>query len=474
VSGVLATVRLMFTALCLQRWLLRAGALLALIGAAGMIAGALGGPRWWTPIAILGSCLLLAPSPPFVGAVLLQSLGTSRAIRLIPHGRLQLLLGSFCAQILVALIGAAAVATIVIHSGNPHIHDRASAAAAASAGMFVTTFAIATFTLVTLYYASALRRGFIVLIVYIIAMRLLPVAFPNWAFPNWQLRGFLTSASALALTFIGTLSLWALFARGYLSAGGIGAPALCRGDGLLMRWLEGASERALIAPSERYATRVLLTGRRLGRRVTRFVVALGGAALFCYCLSLWRGIPVLNSEVERFFAVMIAYAGGMMATAAIQPMVGRSRYLWLRTRLDRGQLFRRAEAESWRMLLSVGVFALAISACVCLLARVRWAILTETLLLSFMCCIAMIYVMLLSTRKWPILHGLLVAALAGLWFFGLFYGLLQRDFAVSGLRLLTLLAPVLVLIPLLRIWARSRWTRLDWVINRPLSARNGV
>jgi hypothetical protein len=262
------------------------------------------------------------------------------------------------------------------------------------------------------------------------------------AFPHWPVREFLTSASALVFTFIGTLSLWAPFAVGYLGAGRIGPPVLRRGDRLLTQWLDGASGRSLIAPSERDATRVLLTGRRLGRRLTRALAALGSAALCCYCLSMWRGNPVLNSAEERFFAVLIAYARGITATAAIRPMVGRARYLWLRTRLDRSQLFHRAEAEGWRMLPSVGVFALTISACMCLLAQVPWAIITETLLLSFMSAVALIYVNLLGTRKWPILHVLL-------------------------------LAPVLLLIPLLRTWARSRWTRIDWIINRPVRLPGG-
>jgi hypothetical protein len=463
-SGVLATVRLMFTALSLQRLLLRAGALLALLGAAGMIAGALGSPRWWTPVSILGSCLLVAPSPMFVGAVLLRSLGASRTVRLVPHGRSQLLLGGFCAQILVALVAAVAGATIVGYSGNPQLHDRVSGAAAAAAGMFVCTFALATLSVVTLYYSSARHRGFLLIIVYGTLTEALSIAFPRWS-----VHELLTSASALLAAFIGALSLWALFAVAYLSAGRITPPVLNQGDSSLMRWFAARDGHALIAHSERNAARVLLTGKCFfGFRVTRVLIGIGGGALFFHWLSA-RGLPAPNTGEERFLAVFTAYVGGMVAALSIHPMIGRARYLWLKTRLDRGQLFRAVEAESWRTLLSVDAFFLAFYAYLCLLARVPWSIVTQVLLLSFVSGAALIYVLLLSTREWPVVDALLVTALSALWFFGL----LQSGFGGGGSRLLLLVAAELLLVPLLRIWARSRWARIDWIISRPARLPGG-
>jgi hypothetical protein len=458
-SGVLATVRLMFTAFSLQRLLLRAGALLALLGAAGMIAGALGSPHWWTPVSILGSCLFLAPSPMFVGAVLLRSLGAARTVRLAPHGRSQLLLGGFCAQILVGLIAAVAGATIVGYSGNPQLHDRVSAAAAASIGMFVSTFAVATLTLVTLYYSSAHRRGLRFVIVYGVLFEALSVAFPHWS-----VHELLTSASALLVALIGALSLWALFAVAYLSAG-ITPPDLNQADSPLMRWFAARDgHAALIGHSERNAARVLLTGKYFfGLRVTRVLIGVGGGALFFHWLSA-RGLPTPNTGEERFLAIFTAYVGGMVAALSIHPMIGRARYLWLKTRLDRSGLFRAVEVESWRVLLSTDAFFLAFYAYLCFLARVPWSIVTPVLLLSLVSGAVMIYVLLQSTRKWPVVDTTLVIALSALWFFGL----LLSGFGGGGSRLLLLIAAELLLVPLLRIWARSRWARIDWIINRPL------
>jgi hypothetical protein len=451
-------VRLMFTAFSLQRLLLRAGAFLALLGAAGVIAGALGSPHWWAPVSILGSCLFLAPSPMFVGAVLLRSLGASRTVRLVPHGRSQLLLGGFCAQILVGLIAAVAGATIVGYSGNPQLHDRVSAAAAASAGMFVCIFALATLTLVTLYYSSAHRRGLLFVVVYGVLFEALSVAFPHWS-----VHELLTSASALLVALIGALSLWALFGLAYLSAGRITPPVFTQGDSPPMRWFAARDGHALIAHSERNAARVLLTGKHFfGLRFTRVLIGVGGGALYFYWLSA-RGLPPPNIGWERFLAVFIAYVGGMVAALSIHPMIGRARYLWLKTRLDRSQLFRAVEVESWRVLLSTDAFFLAFYAYLCFLARVPWPIVTQVLLLSLVSGAAMIYVLLQSTRKSPVLGATLIIALSALWFFGL----LLSGFGGGGSRLLLLVAAEVLLVPLLRIWAQSRWERIDWIINRP-------
>jgi hypothetical protein len=132
-------------------------------------------------------------------------------------------------------------------------------------------------------------------------------------------------------------------------------------------------------------------------------------------------------------------------------------------RLDRGQLFRAVEAESWRTLLSIGGFALVISAYLCFLANVSWASVLQILLLCFASGAAMIYVVLLSTRGLRLVDASLITALSALWFFGL----LLSVFASDGSRLLALLAPEVLLVPLLRAWARSRWMLIDWIINRP-------
>lgn len=146
-------------------------------------------------------------------------------------------------------------------------------------------------------------------------------------------------------------------------------------------------------------------------------------------------------------------------------MIGRARYLWLKVRLDRGELFRAVEAESWRTLLPIAGFTLALCAFLCFLAGVPWILSVRILLLSFVSMAAMIYLVLLSTRGWQWLEGVLAAALSALWLIGL----LQSAFAeAGGSRLLLLLVTELLLVPLLRTWAKSRWSCIDWLVNRPV------
>ena len=466
-SGVLATVRLMFTALRLQRLFLRTSAVLALLGVAGLIAGMLGHPRWWTPLSIIGACFFLAPSPPFVGGALLRSLGASRAIGLVPQGHFRLLLGCFCAQILVALIAAIVAVTIVGYSGDPQLHDRISAAVAAASTLFVSVFALTALAVVTVYHLAAPRGGFLVVIAYAIGFEVLSIAFPHWS-----VHEFLTSTTGLLAAFIGALGLWALFAATYLRAGRITPPQLREGDRsliALMQWFVARDEHALIAHSERNATRVLLTGKYFFvLRNTRLVIGACGGAVVFYYLSV-RGLPAPSTGEARFLAIFTTYVGGLVAALSIHPLIGRARCLWLKTSLDRGQLFRTVEVESWRTLLSVDAFFFAFYAYLCLLVRIPWSIVTQVLLLSFVSGAALIYVLLQSTRRWPVVDALMVIVLSALWFFGL----VQCGFGGGGSRLLALIAAELLLVPLLRIWARSRWARIDWLVNRPVRLPGG-
>lgn len=457
-SGVLATIKLMFTAVQLQRLFLRVCGLLALLGAAGMIAAALGIPKWWTPVAILCACLLLAPAPPLMGGVLLRSWGASRAIRLMPQARLRLLLGCLFAQALVALIAATTAITIIAYSGNPPFHDHICAELAAVAPFFVFVFAVATLGVITMYYSSAHRLGMLIPLICAFILKALAVAFPHW-----HIDEFPGSAPALLVVFIGTLCLWALFALAYLRGGRIRPLALRGWDSVLVQWLAGADGQLPTVQSERNAMRVLLTGRSLGHRISRSMLGIGAGLLAWFLLSTFNGSHGLHTGEEKVLAALTAYVGGLATAAAIHPLIGRARYLWLKTGLDRRQLFRAVEVESWRTLLTVGVFALAVSVCLCVLARVPWVVVTQILLLSLVCGAALIYLVLLSTREWPVMDALLVAALSALWF----VGLMASAFG-GGSRWLPLFAPGLLLVPLLRIWARSRWARIDWIVNRPL------
>lgn len=461
-TGVLATVRLMFTALSLQRWLMGACLLLALLGAAGMIAVAPASPGGWAPFAIILSPMLLVISPCFLGGPLLRSLAASRAIRLMPHGRLQLFLGSLLTQILIAAIAAATIAALIVHA---QLHERLRPALilcnGATAVVFVLGFGMTSLLFITLYYASRHQLGFLGLLTCAMLIKEISLVFPHW-----PAHEFLASTRGLFLVFAGTSSLWALFTIAYLRAGRI-APPLSEGSGSL-RWpgmqrLTARVGDASIAEAGRKAMRLQLTGSTFGRSDPRSLLGIASGVLCAFVVWNSRSNPELQAGDERFLAIVNAYVGIIAAAAAIQPLLGRARYLWLKTRLDRGQLFQAVEAESWRTLLSIGGFALAISALLCFLAKVPWVRAVEIFLLSFASGAAMIYAILRSTRGLRLVDASLTAALAALWFVGLMLSMFGSD----GRRLLFLLAAELLLVPLLRAGARSRWIRIDWMVSRP-------
>jgi hypothetical protein len=451
----------MFTAQPLQRWFLGIGALLALAAAAAALSGAHGSAAWWVPVAIVGSGILLFSLPTPASARLLRDLGASRALRLIPRGRIQLLASGVIAQLLIAAVAAAWIIAFAVYL---HLERRLPAADSpttysAWAGAFVGAFAFVTLFFITLYYATAHRLVFLVLVAYLIILRALSVMFPHWS-----VREFITSGPALAAVFIGTWSLWLLFGIVFLTAGRITPLVLNPEGSSLPRWLTARDRQSMGTPPERSATRVLLTGRCYGHSLARSLPGIAVWALCGYYFWTWQSSPALEAGEERLLAALVAYVGGVAAAAAVYPMIGRARYLWLKARLDRGELFRAVEAESWRTLLPIAGFTLALCAFLCFLAGIPWTLSVPILLVSFVSAAAMIYLILLSTRGWRLPEALLVAALSALWV----VGLIQSAFATTGeSRLLLLLVPELLLLPLLRAWAKSRWSSIDWLVNRP-------
>ncbi|HEX5461583.1 MAG TPA: hypothetical protein VFX20_16600 [Steroidobacteraceae bacterium] len=460
-TGVLPVLKLMFTVLPLQRWFLWIGASLALAVVAATLSDTHGGATWWAPVAMVGSGVFLFSLPTPASALLSRHLAASRALRLIPRGRIQLLVSGVIAQLLIASIAAAWVIDIASYL---HVERRLPPAGGLTTysilvGAFVGAFAMLTLFFVTLYYAH--RFHFLILLAYVVILRTLSVIFPD----DWPAREFITSGTALAGVFIGTWIVWLLFGIAFLTAGRVTRPVLNQENGLLTRWLAPGDGRAVSAPSEQRATRTLLTGRHRGHYLVRSLMGIGAGVLCGYYWWTLQGHPALQAGEERLLAVLNAYMGGVAAAAVTYPMMGRARYLWLKACLDRGQLFRAVEAEGWRALLSIIGFALALCAYLCFLAQVPWAVIVRILLLSFVSGAAMIYLVLLSTRGWRVLEGVLVAALSALWL----VALIQSAFAAAGgSRLLVpLLAAELLLVPLLRGWAKSRWSSIDWLLNRP-------
>src|ERR1700733_5994381 len=164
----------------LQRWLLGLGLIVTLVGIGGQAAN-------WHPAAqplfavaaILGILLtVIAPIP--VHGTLFRSFAAPRAVQLIPYGRLKLVLGAFCAQLLLALFIAVTVGTMLLFRIGPY---DAPPAGSTAAGLIGTVFAMAfsglTLYFLTFYKALEFRRGGFLLLGLLIVPQLLSKWFPQ-------------------------------------------------------------------------------------------------------------------------------------------------------------------------------------------------------------------------------------------------------------------------------------------------------
>jgi hypothetical protein len=467
-SGALATVRLMFTALPLQRVLLLVGSLSAVVGLGATAAGGHDSASWWVPMLLTGSCILGLSIPPFLGGILLRSLSAPRTVQLIPHGRLQLLIGSLLAELLTASIPALFMVMIAAHGAHDRAHMAAIGHAPAMlfATIFVSIFAAATVAFVTLYYGSASQFG---ILAPIVVIAIIPIAVHD--FPQLQIREFPTSASDLAITLAGALGVWSLFGALYLRAGRIAPSVWGRAvtfGGVTVappQWLAARQSGAGELSSQRDAMRVLLTGSHVGGwAATAYpVLSITVGGLFGFALIAGGHRGALEGP-GRFLAVMVAYSGGLVSAMAILPMIGRARYLWLKSSLDRRQLFRETEVQSWRTLAILTLAAVSASVLICLLAKLSPRAIGEMLTLPAVAGPLMIYVVLMHTRGWRLADILVTTVLSAIWLLGLVLSVL----GLRGSAFLLLLAIQIPLIPVLRAWASARWTRIDWMINRPL------
>ena len=465
-SGVFATLKLMFTAVRLQRAFLVVTSLCVVAGLGLLATGAHDGAGWF----LIGCCILAVVLPPFLGGILLRNLSAPRTVQLIPHGRLQLLLGCFLAEALTATIPALFFAMVAAHVAHERAHLASDSYPPAMlfALIFVSIFALATLFFITLYYGSASQFGILAPIVVIAAF---PIV--GRTFPQLHIREFPTSAFDLSITLAGSLVAWILFGALYLRAGRISPSmwgrAVTSGHVTMAppQWLAAREGIAAALPgSRRDAMRMLLTGSYpgfwSGVAYPALALIVGNLAGFALVATGRHGGGL--EGVGRFLAVMTAYSAGLASAMVILPMIGRARYLWLKSSLDRRQLFREAEAQSWRTLAILTLAAGVATVLVCFLSGVTPRVAGETLTLSTVSGAVMIYLVLMHTRGWRLADIILSTLLSAVWFFGLIVSVL----GAGGSPLLFLLAIQIPLIPLLRAWALARWTHIDWMINRPL------
>ena len=464
--GALATVKLMFTAARVQRWLLALGAAALAAALAGIATGV---DSWWPPVLLVGGSIVVLFIPAFVMGMLLRQLAAPRVVRLIPHGRLQLFLGVMLTALLVA-IGAALMAIALIKTTGPAPYAMHHPIEQVRAN-FVIALLVATAACLFFYYGSQSQFGALAPIACVAALRLLGSAFPH-LFPHLRFSALPGDPHAEGIVLAGITVSWALFAGQFLRAGHIAPPVWGGSASASMDpnarpapWLAGPADPDTELPfTQRKAMRTLLAGIHLGRRgrirlMPRVVLVYGGVVLFLF----WMG-QGMGHGGTAVAATMIAFMGGIVGSTLALSMVRRARYLWLKAGLDRRQLFHVVETQAWRALLIIGAAVLVLIGLLCLLARQPPAIIARAGLLTLVPGAVFMYLCLLHTRGWLRFPDLLatVTCLA-LWLVGFVLSMS----GTADPALLWLLGTEALLIPAFRTWAKARWRNIDWLVNRP-------
>jgi len=187
-----------FTWVPLQRWLLVIGLVMVAGGQWVFLRGPQANP-FFPVLSVLGPVIALI-GPIMVSGVVLRALSAPRTLMLVPHGRLQLLLGVLWAELLMA--GAATMVFAVL---------RWEASSKTLAGvplstMFLVVMAAGTLICFALFFATSGRYGWIAGLAIIAASRPL-----EWLLARHELLGVTSNPSPAPVAAVFITISWALF-----------------------------------------------------------------------------------------------------------------------------------------------------------------------------------------------------------------------------------------------------------------------
>lgn len=400
---------------------------------------------------VLGIIPAVAPAL-LLDGILFRSLSAPRAVGLIPHGRLQLLLGAVLAQALLALLVTAAVSEL-------YLYARGMLAPALSAAVWVTAFSVMSSVFLIFYCTSRYSFGGFAVLGCVLGVQLL-----FQAFPSLHARDLFGTATGVSYLLGASLLAWLLFGAQYLRARYIVVPvwgnfAAFAPYSWSHPWFAAArTARDKARYDRRRAMRTLLTGVPLGALPSVSTAAVCAVLFAILFFTGDHGQPNWHYLINFMFAL----AGPPVGLAAY-PMLGRAKMLWLNAGLDRTELFRVVEAQSWRLALTIMSVALALAAIAALFHPTSGVTLGWMLLALPVGSAAMIYATLLYVRGRRLVDVLIVGTVTLLWLAEFIVSRTEIDATVMA----PLLGTQLLLTPLLRALAQRRWRGIDWLINRP-------
>ncbi len=465
-KGVASTVLRLLWVSRLQRWFLAVGLALSLCGM-GAQAGLwpTGAPLLYIFAAIIG-LMACAFMPCVVDPLLFRSLSAPRSIQLIPHGRLQLVLGAFCSQLLIAVLVGAAIGT---GSGNGALNSHgifhALSSSASTAGAQLGTACVLSFGAVSLYFlifswSMQYRLGVLMLLPLLAVPRLIAPIFPHLK-PGAALTSPLGVGGVLSVTLLA----WLVFSIAYvtqrqISVGGWNTVGL--GYQKHTRSADAAGPGEPPRYSRPDSIRILMTGLVNVRRTMLWTGVVFGAVSVGFTILTLR--EARSAEHPGAWPMLLCLYAGMVPGVLAGVMARRAKFLWLTASMGRAEMFIAIERQCWRMtFVAVGVAMLfAVPLLVFgLHARPDPAQLLEYLAAPLAAGATLLYVGLLYVRGNRLTDLMIVAGntiLLAAAFFS----------TMSEWRGLSVLVSIqIILVPLLREVGRRRWTHVDWLRLRP-------
>lgn len=394
------------------------------------------GEKFW--LAILGIVLFFMGSS--LMPVMFGRLARSHTMRILPGGRLKLMLSAFITVLLVALpTGVLSPASFITANSSvpeimqdPRARDYVLQLAAIS---FTSAVLFASWIYLAMWFVTSQRdvvglfKGLLVIALVIFA-------------PAQDLRDLTMS---LAWNLLQIAALWTIFGVGFLLW-----PRFKAARARSNRGRSGAVMQALSRGITGREFDVMMGTSNPWQLVAALILPLVLATHFV------RDVP----EVWIFFLTILSVVAGAYSGQA----AARSRALWLRGQWSRTLLFTAVERSVWRhngiVLGMLVLFAAGIGA----YARFSPALMMAGLPLLVLGTTLSTYLGLMVTRglRWPeIVSGIAVMSLLML----LAVYIAREDVQLVTVFLLEIgLAGIAIA---LRSIARGRWTRIDWTMCRP-------
>jgi hypothetical protein len=406
------------------------------------------------PAALMWALLLL-----FVGSALMPlqfgRLARSHIIRVLPHGRLKVLISAY----LTVLIVAAPAPWLVYHAyANATIPASATPEQltkmlgyAAQVGWSTLTFTVltASWLYLALYFFTSQRstgglvKGLLVILVLILG-------------PTRKLQE-LSFTMAGSLTQIGVS--WFVFGAGFL---------------LWPRW-KAYRARFRFAPGDRL-------GEFLRRQIAGREIDLMLGTANPWLLTFAQVVPIIiastigfySAAVWLFYLTIFSTVAGAIAGQAAE----RSRSLWLRGRWTRAELFFQVERSFWRHNSFVLGVLVALMIGIGSYAALPVSLLAAGLPLLALGTILSTYLGLMTTRGLRWLDAILAMAVMIALMLVAVLAARSNDPETNYLPAVAALEVGLALLALVfRAMAKRRWLRIDWTQCRPeraLSTRGAV